>query len=393
MMLPLLLLVMILTGGFAYPAFSQAPTAFNSSQAQYDTSNNQIPPTAPDQQNQLNSPDPKANDFPSESLIPEFGKPLPQVPSPAPTAGPAVQRAEGSPISPGQSLISKRLGLLEQTILGSTYYEHDPLSRLEHLEREVLGSIGLGNPDFRLAKLESTVLGRSGFGAGENPSQTGITGGQNFPPANLPVAGDHNVLSVASAIPFDDKAGDYLNAIQSLKPGQLAHWSNFPIRIHLPKDSVEQWQKGILKGIAQWNQYIPLATSSPNESADIEIVWVNHLVPNLLGVTRLVIATGRMHVTVFMLRPSFYAKEVSERTLEPAFLHELGHALGLFGHSDDPLDIMYPFQLADDGKLRTRHWSISARDVNTLRKVYQSANYPKDFTSPRPIEWGWQCEP
>lgn len=43
--------------------------------------------------------------------------------------------------------------------------------------------------------------------------------------------------------------------------------------------------------------------------------------------------------------------------------HEIGHALGMMGHSDDRLDLMYP----DTDELSR----ISRRDVNTLMRLYQ----------------------
>ncbi|MBW4699357.1 MAG: matrixin family metalloprotease [Aphanocapsa lilacina HA4352-LM1] len=43
-------------------------------------------------------------------------------------------------------------------------------------------------------------------------------------------------------------------------------------------------------------------------------------------------------------------------------VHELGHAVGLWGHSDDPEDIMYP-------EMRGVH-EPSGRDLQTLRRLY-----------------------
>ena len=296
---------------------------------------------------------------------------------------------------------------MEQTTFGATYEEHDPDSRLEHLEKELLGSAGKGNQDARLEYLENTVLGKSGFGAvvsdkpktAEDMGEAPINRPQQILPSQNDTVGagakGPNVLSpvpivnpVVEAIPFFPKAGDYISAIQSFNGGQLAHWTRFPIHIHLPPESPEGWQSNLLRGIQKWNQYIPLTTSSANDSADIEIVWVNHLVPKLLGITRLVIVSGRMHVEIFMLRPSFYPPQVAEKTLELAILHELGHAIGLYAHSDNSSDIMFPVETNDDSQVRTHHWAISQRDINTLRKVYQSANLSPNFTSQRPVEWG-----
>jgi predicted Zn-dependent protease len=108
----------------------------------------------------------------------------------------------------------------------------------------------------------------------------------------------------------------------------------------------------------------------------------------LLGITRLIVVNGQMHIQVFMLRPTFYNSDVPERALGQVFLHELGHALGLFCHSDSTQDIM----AACDGsqsKGFSKNPTISARDTNTLKRLYQSAVLDSDLTLSAPIEWGY----
>src|SRR5262249_5466804 len=149
-------------------------------------------------------------------------------------------------------------------------------------------------------------------------------------------------------------------------------------------------------GIKKWNQYIPLTQVSANESADIDVTWINHLVPRLLGITRLLIAQGRVHMQIFMLRPTFYEQEIPERALAPAFLHELGHALGLLGHSDSSADVMYPIQFAAGEKAPSHSANITARDLNTLKRVYEAPSLPSDYSTASPLEWGsgmWGASP
>jgi TonB family protein len=54
--------------------------------------------------------------------------------------------------------------------------------------------------------------------------------------------------------------------------------------------------------------------------------------------------------------------------IEEVVLHEMGHALGLAGHSEDPRDIMYPSVVED------RSPGLSGRDRATLRELYSRGN-------------------
>ena len=72
------------------------------------------------------------------------------------------------------------------------------------------------------------------------------------------------------------------------------------------------------------------------------------------------------------------------------FMHEVGHALGIFGHSDKPSDLMYPneIQPAGHGKPTQVHSApVSLRDINTLKKIYESPAVPQTISLDQPLEW------
>ncbi len=150
-------------------------------------------------------------------------------------------------------------------------------------------------------------------------------------------------------------------------------------------------------GTKKWGQYIPIKVASPNEAADIEVVWVNHLPPRQLGVTRLQqVVSGTPQVIVYMLRPTYYLPEIPERTIQPVFLHELGHALGIFGHSDSDKDIMQPTELglfgakrSGKGTIKLKFGGITPRDLNTLKRIYQTPALPSNFNVTQPLEWSF----
>ena len=62
------------------------------------------------------------------------------------------------------------------------------------------------------------------------------------------------------------------------------------------------------------------------------------------------------------------ASSLSKEEIYAVAVHEIGHALGIMGHSSDRNDIMYP---------NTNNIGIhaSARDFNTIREFYCSGKY------------------
>jgi predicted Zn-dependent protease len=201
---------------------------------------------------------------------------------------------------------------------------------------------------------------------------------------------------VANSLFYDVKSGDYLSAIrrfpgQNGQPGQsYAHWRSFPVRVRLPKESPESWQRALEAVIARWDQYVPIKLALPLEAAPVEVTWVNQLPAKTLAVTRLNIAHGEMRVIIYLLRPSYYPPEIPEHTLAGIFMHEVGHALGLFGHSDKPNDLMYPAEIqpAAKGRPALIHFApVSTRDINTLKKIYESPAVPAGISLEQPLEW------
>jgi len=228
----------------------------------------------------------------------------------------------------------------------------------------------------------------------QNPQNFGRQPARPAGPTALGLTADASL--VANSLFYDVKSGDYLAAIrrfpgQNGQPGQsYAHWRSFPVRLRLPKDSPESWQRALEAVVARWDQYVPVKLALPLEPAPVEITWVNQLPPKTLGVTRLNIAHGDMRVIIYLLRPSFYPPEIPERTLAGVFMHEVGHALGLFGHSDKATDLMYPIEIqpAAKGRPAQIHFAqVSTRDINTLKKIYESPAVPQGVSLEQPLEW------
>jgi predicted Zn-dependent protease len=282
---------------------------------------------------------------------------------------------------------------------------------LDHLEKELFGKTDENaSAGDRLAKLEAKLSGQGAF-TKTNPAPSTVAAasppsgkGQRRaaqPSVSAPQgAANHSVTSAAggstdyqtivSSIPLDAAAGDYLTQIKRYPNGSVARWKNFPVRIRFPQGTPSSWQSSLDSAAKKWGQYIPLKFVGANDQTDIDTVWTNHLPPGQLGVARLLIANGTPQVILYLLRPTFYPPNLPEKCLHAIYIHEVGHALGIFGHSDADTDIMQAQEMllaTKKGKAPPRVGNISPRDINTLRKIYELPPLPDNYSSSQPTEW------
>ncbi|XWK91032.1 MAG: peptidase [Phormidium sp.] len=162
-----------------------------------------------------------------------------------------------------------------------------------------------------------------------------------------------------------------------------------PTAKELTKSAPTKWVNAAREAIKEWNVYLPLEVVEDSKIADILIwrsapAWKPTFDRN----------TGRFQLPrarTAEARYEFYRRQsakgetvLSQRfTIQvnpnkvsdyilPTMRHELGHALGIWGHSPVETDALYFSQV--------RHSPpISPRDINTLKRIYQ-----------QPTRLGWK---
>ncbi len=174
----------------------------------------------------------------------------------------------------------------------------------------------------------------------------------------------------------ETNSGDYFDEIKPTKYGYLI-WSQFPVKVYLETPNIinnnqsQQWIKNVSQTVEEWNNYLPLEIVENPEDADIKIIRKSPPLKFTPGnkfprarsaETRYKTYTKNNtlhHRFTILLSPSQTGKY-----LLAASRHELGHALGIWGHSKDKGDALYFSQVRNPPL-------VSARDVNTLKKIYQ----------------------
>jgi predicted Zn-dependent protease len=196
------------------------------------------------------------------------------------------------------------------------------------------------------------------------------------PPTSLPLPQPHPLPYTLAQWQDTTNSGDYFSQVAPTPVGYLV-WSQFPIKVYIetpqtidPKQA-QAWVNNVLQAVHEWNAYLPLQVVENQKVADITVIRKN---PPLQKLPNSNIPRARSaqttyefynnnnilyHRFIILLSPS-----QTGQYLLAAARHELGHALGIWGHSQLQSDSLYFSQIRNPPP-------ISARDVNTLKRVYE----------------------
>ena len=159
--------------------------------------------------------------------------------------------------------------------------------------------------------------------------------------------------------------GNYVNNLE-----KTAKWQKMPIKVWIQDSPYKNTAK---KAFGEWevksNKTVSFILVPNPNFAQIKVVFVNSISDKFddsnIGLTTAKISGNTIKsAKVQILQRTDSGKMRTYNQIYPVILHEIGHALGMTGHSTRNNDIMYENNLTNDDHL-------SNRDINTLKAIYK----------------------
>ena len=169
-------------------------------------------------------------------------------------------------------------------------------------------------------------------------------------------------------------ADDYFDRITVASNGRLTRFDRDRIRVYTdtPPFEASDYKETLSESLALWEKgtqgKLKFELTQEVADADIRIKWAyqqdRRQSSEYIGEAMLIRGAAGFHVEIeISLRDRRSLKPYPPEIVQTALLHEIGHAVGLWGHSDNPNDVMY---YASTAKAPT------PRDITTWKKVSET---------------------
>lgn len=160
--------------------------------------------------------------------------------------------------------------------------------------------------------------------------------------------------------------------------GEIVRWGKKSIKVFIPQNNYNQT---IQSAFTQWevasNSTITFLHINDESSSDIRVIFTSNMPQKLGGLTKTYYRNNTIiKADIFLPEKTPQNELLNEKTIHMLAIHEIGHSLGIIGHSDNAKDIMSTSDI-------TQLQGITKADANTLRLLYSTEK--KQLASKRSI--------
>lgn len=188
-------------------------------------------------------------------------------------------------------------------------------------------------------------------------------------------------------------AADYYGQIAEVAESE--RWKSFPVKVWIGNVPTANWAQGAREAFNIWLNLLPLELTAEAEEADIRFNWDTGMDEDAeAGEEMNWVQFRRVGSELTGRKVALITLDLSRRwskdEMRAIVLHEMGHALGIKGHSDSKGDIMY-WQMQDKshqvripGVYYPFAWKSlvsqpSQRDLNTIIRLYNTPGVVERF--------------